>query len=329
VSNTDLLEAGQSKSKIASRAQLRNVIAGLARGNMFHTLCECLYWAQHATHEKNGRPFIYKSGVELSNAFPIAARTANKHLKTLAEQGYWKIHYLSPPRGVSKVTWLEFSDQSLALINRALEISSRNPKVNKKATFDGHTKTHPEVDGKDIQTSQNVTSNHSNSSVSTSKMTGFILSAGKNEPLPEKKISQGGKKLKPPSYVPCTPDAVNMANLFAATYEEHNLPSWDWVSKHTWLHVQELSLKLHKRKIVTEEELRRFIGTVLKEWSWLRLSMDDRYAFHKTNGKAPSPLAFNASFNLLADKVMEKWKQLEGSSAKENGAAPSNLDEPF
>lgn len=104
MSNADPVEHSQPKNEIATRPQIRKVIAGLERGNMSHTLCECLYWAQHATHEMSNRPFIYKSGVELSNELPIAARTANKHLKELAKRGYWTIHYQSPPGRVSKVT---------------------------------------------------------------------------------------------------------------------------------------------------------------------------------------------------------------------------------
>lgn len=300
--------------KMLAEAEIFRVAKGLGMApSQARTLAYCLYWSQMASHSQVHGPCIWKTGQEIGDALGMGPRTANSHLKNLAERGFWTIHYAPRPRGISKVTWLTFTQRSLDLLDLTRELV-KTPKNKKGPTVVGSVSAHSNVQKTNLQKLQNATSSQTYFIDKTAEKTGsFILSGqagkkGMKEPSSIKKYS-GAKTLQktPPSYVKVGKSTVELANLISDLWLAAGLKDWDWTSKFTWQNCDEIAAKFSKRGVTDLSEYKRYIAGALDHWSWMRACMEYRYSSHESNFLRPSALALAHQFDRLVDKLDEKW----------------------
>ncbi|MEG3181816.1 hypothetical protein [Sphingomonas sp. LT1P40] len=283
--------------------------ASLAR-----TLAYCLYWSQHATHWDGDAPMIWKTGPQLNAELRIAARTANRHFKELAKAGYWVLTYRPRPGTIGPVTWLTLTGKSLQLLETAKEFAaSRGAKKGLGNTSYGHNCHQPVGEDCDQPMAQNVTSKKLQQSEKTAKKEkSFILPSeagkkGMNETSSSKIFGEKDKgEPKAPGYVKATPLDRELAARIGSAWTTAGLKEWDWSSAYTWKHIAEVRTKLAKIDIVSPEQASVFFEKLLENWSWLRIGMQPRYAFHDLNLHAPSPMALAHEFEAIGKKVLEK-----------------------
>ena len=306
-----------------AEAEIFNVAKGLDMpSTQARTLAYCLYWSQKASHMEGQYPVIWKTGREIGEALGLDNRTGNSHLKNLAERGFWTIHYAPRPYGISKVTWLTFTQRSLDLMALTQQLVETPKNKKGKQTIKGCVTTHPNVQKTNLQGSDTATSTQTNIKDKTSEKTeSFLLSGqagknGKKEPC-HPKTSTGGKTLKPPKYLTVGKATVDLANLISETWHEAGLKDWDWTSSFTWHQCDEVSTKFLKRDLPDLKDRKLYIDGILEHWSWMRICMEYRFSSHHTNVNRPSAMALAFEFDRLADRLVEKWssKPLETSSS--------------
>ncbi|MEQ1494891.1 MAG: hypothetical protein ABL912_03905 [Novosphingobium sp.] len=312
----------------ATEPQLRHCVRGLVRGNAAHTLAYCLFWSQHATHEIDGKPAIYKTGREIAAELPITPRTANEHLKLLAREGFWSISYRPKPGTIVKVTWLTMSARSLKLIELASSIDlSKARREARSPTSKRWKSVGPSEAMSAFHTSENATSSQSNTTSKTAENTSFIptKTQGKNVPSSVKTQEAGGN-LKAAKWMKIDPEVESFAGELRNVWVTASLPDWDWTSQYTWQNLTEIRMKLTNSGYGSPAKLREFLADLVEHWNWLRFTMGDRYVRHEGNLHRPTPLALAAEFDRLLHEIEDKRAD---QTKKEAIAGKSNLDFSF
>lgn len=286
--------------RLVSELELFRAAHGLdLTSNVKRTLAHCLYWMQHATHEEGGMPKIWKSGPELEGTLSIAARTANRHLKLLAAHGFWALSYKAKPGTIGPVSWLTLGAKGADLIELARDLGPRM-KTGRRVPADGALFEPPIDADATHQASQVVTSKHNHKANKTAKKPASFLLSGeaKKEAIQANVKELPGVDPVPPKFVNVGGDAKAFAKLANESLVSQGLRKWDWSSRYTWAHVDEIVSKLKSRGLQCDDWA-PFLSCVLENWSWMRTGISHRYAWHDTNLHAPSPMAFAHEFDQI------------------------------
>jgi hypothetical protein len=261
---------------------------------------------QHATHEANGMPMIWKTGPDLEQELGIAARTANRHLKKLALEGYWSLEYKPRPGRIGPVTWLTLSDKGAGVLKVAQSSGSAKTGQKKGPLVSNIAGAASGTIGAG-QPSQTVTSIQKlQTGVTTKKTSSFLLSGkakkkalqGLSNPLP-------GYHAVPLKKFNATLDEEAFAPLVSSSFGAHGLKQWDWSSAYTWAHIREIVAKLKKAGLIGEKEWANFLESIVQHWEIIRLRMAGKYESHSSNLHAPSPMALAHEFDVILAAVDE------------------------
>lgn len=300
----------------ASEQDIFRATTGLAlHASLARTLAYCLFWSQHATHWDGDLPTIWKTGPQLQSELRIAARTANRHFKELAEAGYWTISYRPRPGSIGKVTWLTLTARALELVTTARGHAAIGAAKKKKRDMPSCCHSHSQSGGMDcdIPLAQNVTSKKLYQTGKTSeKMKGFILpsKAGKTGTHEASSSIVTGEDdeyaPKAPGYLKTSPLDKEFATVVQTTWSKAGLKEWEWSSRFTWKHIAEIRRKLTDFDVVEGQQIAAFLGALIENWGWLRTCMAPRYAHHDLNLHAPSAMALAHEIDVLGKHVIEK-----------------------
>ncbi len=296
-------------------------LAAIAEGvsaTQARTLAECLYWSQHTRHEIDGQRALYKTGPELSDKLGLTARTINRHLKQLGEDGFWRIRYRPRPKHPSPVTWLVIAERS--------EVLLANAKAERKGQGRHRTSDRAERRQSDVRTCDAQRSHYDTTYIETVIQndrgeTSFISDSDvrKNEPS-----AVDNDRIRAPRYVESTRELEKFVETISRILAVKGLPPWDTVSRFTWQHVRDLIEKLQAEGVSDLADQIKLVGRIIKRWSVLRCCMDDRYTCHDGNDDRPTPMALNHQIKKLIsalDILSPKDCSLEKGG--------SNFDEGF
>ena len=262
-----------------------------------HTLAECLYWYQKASHRIDGELAVWKTGPELEKVLGIRARTANQHMKRLAQRGYWRLvrrprpGYSSP----SPVTWIIPEEAGLALLRRAQGGEAPNSSGATNAT----TSSGP---------SKGVSTDLQMSVGETSLQLPSLPSGQSHFSCPPDK--QGMKaKSKAGSWDPgkkASQEAKDLLSAMNAYRIEKNARLWDPKSQFTWAHMEALACVLKDRK-VPSDDWPRFAKSVHQHWPYVLLNLPELYQHHPTNVGSPSSRPLGDEAETVVSLVLKLW----------------------
>lgn len=285
-----------------------------------HTAAEVLFWLQYAQHEMDGRPAIYKTGPELSEKLGISARTANQHLKLLAEAGFWKLVYRPKPGGISQVTWVIPSHMALSVINEATYVlrEERRPTRRRESDVaheDERGLTRQETDSRKSSVSTTLQRDKQRDLQRDDKEN-FIRSPGKGrertkfdpenrrEVREERKRKNVGKNReedeegedspKPPMWMEIEEADQKFVQLMGLLLKERELPPWDYSSQYTWKHSKWFRWGLVADGLAGDDEhLKKTLIRLLTNWPTILSELPSRYKHHKGNQSRPTPRVLN------------------------------------
>ncbi|MEP3467771.1 MAG: hypothetical protein ABJN65_17245 [Parasphingorhabdus sp.] len=296
--------------------------AALAEGisaTQARTLAECLFWSQHSRHEIDGQRALYKTGAELSEKLGPTARTMNKHLKQLAEEGFWCIKYRPRPRHPSPVSWLLIAERSEVLLANAK--ADREGRARYR-TLDRAERRQPEVRTCNAQTLHYDTSYRETSIQDNREDDSFV--SDKQTGMNELSLIED-TRIKAPRYVGATKELEEFVSAISSALAVQELPPWDTVSQYTWEHARELITKLQAEGADSLSDQIELVSQIIAEWSRLRHQMDERYCNHYGNDYRPTPLALNHQFKKLFSALKDNL--VSNNCSQEAGV--SNLDGDF
>lgn len=282
-----------------SERELFRALEGVAlRASLKRTLAYCLFWMQHATHSDGDLPTIWKTGPELEHELSIDGRTGNRHLKQLAKLGYWSISYRPKPGSVGKVTWLTLGPVGVELLELADERKAETEALERRGNR--HTKHRLNGAKQAFQTSHEVTSKHTTKTKKTTKAhpSFFLSGKGKKEALHSTPKELPGIDPIPPKSFKVGSETKAFAKLANESLATRRLQTWDWSSRYTWAHIDEIASRLNAHGLPFDD-WGAFLDCILENWSWMRTCLRHRYASHDANLHAPSPMAFADEFERI------------------------------
>jgi hypothetical protein len=283
----------------ASESDLFRVLQGVAlHANLKRTLAHCLFWMQHATHQNNGMPMIWKTGPELENELSINARTANRHLKDLAKHGYWSLTYRPKPGTIGKVTWLTATPAAARIVLLARELGGRRNQTRRDPVQ--RRTEHPAGPKPYSKMSHHVTAKQNTQTEQTAESTAKFLLSGSEKKQALLSLSKlPGYGPIPPNYLEVDEQVRSLALVADSSFKERGLITWNWSSPYTWAHISEVAGKLGSHGLCSNADYEEFLQWLLDHWAEIRGVMNSPYSGHNANIHAPSPMALAHEFDRL------------------------------
>ncbi|MGQ2989738.1 MAG: hypothetical protein ACT6RD_07520 [Brevundimonas sp.] len=278
------------------------------------TLAECLFWFQKAGHKIDGVLAVYKTGAELAKVLGVKPRTANAHMKWLAEKGFWRLVRKPRPGNShpSPVTWFIPSATSLEMLERAREAAAGNGAGKLIKPTSGKQSTGKNTD---LQMSVGLPSFQLPSDLHGQSQ--FNFSSGEKP--------AGKSKAHSSSWNPgkdAEETTVELLELIKAYQIQKPLQLWDHTSQYPWIHAKLLADAL-AASTISRHEWPTFVRDVHDHWAFVRSNLPQKYQNHPSNAAGPSSMPLGEEAGTVVALIEKLWADQEASAIKK--AMPKKL----
>jgi hypothetical protein len=289
----------------------RQVVSG---ASLARTLAHCLYWFQHARHQIEGEPAIYKTAKEVEQAIGIHFRSASRHFRQLADEGFWRVAYRPRPGGISRVTWLVPLAKSRDLISSAQQpLFKARSHQRAQTASSGDTNLQLLAEAFcDPRMSQDATAIQFHTQLIGNQY-------GKDDFIegPRRKIN---RNVKGP---PCRqssdiidPHVKKWIDDMNLVLFDRGLPNWNVRSRYTDFHAAAFLAIFGKQESIPKGwSGSGFIERLLSCWPSLINELPWRYANFPDNRLRPSPMALADNADLILQRMLSLETYNEGISA--------------
>lgn len=278
------------------------------------TLAECLFWFQKAGHKIDGVLAVYKTGAELAKVLGVKPRTANAHMKWLAEKGFWRlVRKPRPGNGhPSPVTWYIPTAASLAILEKAKATAAGNgagkliKPLPKKQSTGTITDLQMSVELPSLQLPPDLDG-----------QSPFNFSSGEQTAEKSKTHSSSWSSGKDADET-----TVELLELIRAYQINKPLQLWDHTSQYPSKHAKQLADALTASKI-PRHKWPTFVRDVHDHWAFVRAKLPLKYQNHPSNVAGPSSMPLGEEAKTVVALIAKLWADQEALAMKK--AMPKKL----